>query len=82
MHEYLEEKRLTFTRFFFLNDSQFLDFLMLCNSNQDFSVYINLLFQGAHKLYITRMPPNEREPLTNAISSGKVDLISTGKVVV
>ena len=46
VHEYLEEKRLNFTRFFFLNDSQFLDFLMLANSNQDFSVYINILFQG------------------------------------
>lgn len=43
-HEYLEMKRLTFNRFFFLNDSQFLDFLMLANSNQDFSVYINILF--------------------------------------
>ena len=32
-HEYLEEKRLSFTRFYFLNDSQFLDFLMLANSN-------------------------------------------------
>ena len=32
-HQYLEQKRLAFNRFFFLNDSQFLDFLMLANSN-------------------------------------------------
>jgi len=44
VHEYLEQKRLKFTRFYFLNDSQFLDFLMLAHSNHDFSVYINLLF--------------------------------------
>ena len=53
-HEYLEQKRTVFTRFFFLNDSQFLDMLMLVNSNQDFSVYVNLLFQGAYNLFMTR----------------------------
>ena len=58
-HEYLEQKRLTFNRFFFLNDSQFLDFLMLANSNQDFSVYINILFQGAHNLFISQVKPSE-----------------------
>ena len=28
VHDFLEKKRLEFTRFFFLNDSQFLDFMM------------------------------------------------------
>jgi hypothetical protein len=58
-HEYLEEKRLGFNRFYFLNDSQFLDFLMLANSNQDFSVYINILFQGAHNLFMSQIKPSE-----------------------
>ena len=58
-HEYLEQKRLTFNRFFFLNDSQFLDFLMLANSNQDFSVYINIIFQGAQNLFISHIKPSE-----------------------
>ena len=63
-HEYLEQKRLTFNRFFFLNDSQFLDFLMLANSNQDFSVYINILFQGAHNLFISQIKPSEHVKMT------------------
>ena len=52
VHEFLEEKRLVFSRFFFLNDSQFLDFLTLANTSQDFSTYINTLFVGAQNLYI------------------------------
>lgn len=58
-HEYLEQKRLTFNRFFFLNDSQFLDFLMLANSNRDFSVYVNIIFQGAQNLFISQIKPSE-----------------------
>lgn len=52
VHEFLEEKRLVFSRFFFLNDSQFLEFLTLANTSQDFSQYINTLFVGAQSLYI------------------------------
>lgn len=52
VHEFLEEKRLIFSRFFFLNDSQFLEFLTLANTSQDFSMYINTLFVGAQNLYI------------------------------
>jgi hypothetical protein len=52
VHEFLEEKRLVFSRFFFLNDSQFLEFLTLANTSQDFSMYINTLFVGAQNLYI------------------------------
>jgi hypothetical protein len=52
VHEFLEEKRLVFSRFFFLNDSQFLEFLTLANTSQDFSTYINTLFVGAQNLYI------------------------------
>ena len=63
VHEYLEEKRLQFTRFFFLNDSQFLDFLMLANSNQDFSVYVNILFQGAQKFFVTQIKSQEHAKL-------------------
>jgi dynein heavy chain len=47
VHEFLEAKRLVFSRFFFLNDSQFLEFLTLANTSQDFSTYINTLFVGA-----------------------------------
>ena len=50
-----------FTRFYFLTDSQFLDLVMLANSNQDFSVYINILFQGVQKLYVTRLLQNGAE---------------------
>jgi len=32
---------------------------MLANSNQDFSVYIKMLFQGAHNLFVTRIKPSE-----------------------
>ena len=63
VHEYLEEKRLAFTRFFFLNDSQFLDFLMLANSNQDFSIYVNILFQGVQKFFITQIKSPEHARL-------------------
>jgi dynein heavy chain len=52
VHEFLEAKRLIFSRFFFLNDSQFLEFLTLANTNQDFSKYINTMFVGAQTLYI------------------------------
>ena len=58
-HDYLEVKRLQFTRFFFLNDSQFLDFLMLVNSNRNFSVYVNQLFQGAYKFFVTQIKTSE-----------------------
>lgn len=47
VHEFLEEKRLIFSRFFFLNDSQFLEFLTLANTSQDFSMFVNTLFLGA-----------------------------------
>jgi hypothetical protein len=52
VHDFLEEKRLVFSRFFFLNDSQFLEFLTLANTSQDFSTYISTLFVGAQNLYI------------------------------
>lgn len=52
VHDYLEQKRLVFSRFFFLNDSQFLEFLTLANTSQDFSTYVNTLFVGAQNLYI------------------------------
>ena len=62
-HKYLEDKRKVFTRFYFLNDSQFLDFLMLVNSNKDFSVYVNSMFQGAQNFYIAPMRPSEHVKL-------------------
>ena len=55
VHDYLEQRRRAFPRFFFLTDNQFLEFLTLANSNQDFNEYINVLFQGAHKLFINRI---------------------------
>lgn len=33
--------------------------MMLANSNQDFNVYINMLFSGAHKLFVTRLLQSE-----------------------
>ena len=63
VHEYLEEKRLQFTRFFFLNDSQFLDFLMRANSNQDVSAYVSMLFQGAQKFFVTQIKSQEHAKL-------------------
>ena len=32
---------------------------MLANSNQDFSVYVNILFQGAHNFFISTIKPSE-----------------------
>lgn len=32
---------------------------MLANSNQDFSVYINIMFQGAYNLFISQIKPSE-----------------------
>lgn len=58
-NSFLEQKRLTFSRFYFLNDSQFLDMMMRVNSNQDYNVYTNLLFSGAHKLFVTRLLKEE-----------------------
>jgi Dynein heavy chain, N-terminal region 2 len=55
VHSYMELKRLEFTRFFFLNDSQFLDFLMQVSSNLDFSLYFNTMFRGAAKLFLTQI---------------------------
>lgn len=52
VHEFLEQKRLAFSRFFFLNDSQFLELLTLANTSQDFSLFVNTLFVGAQNLYI------------------------------
>lgn len=51
----MELRRRTFPRFFFLTDNQFLEFLTLANSNQDFNEYISALFPGAHKLFINRV---------------------------
>lgn len=44
IQEFLDERRKSFPRFYFLTDSQFLEFLTLANSNQDFNKYINVLF--------------------------------------
>lgn len=44
VHNFLDQRRRAFPRFFFLTDSQFLEFLTLANSNQDFNEYINVLF--------------------------------------
>jgi dynein heavy chain len=55
IQDFLEERRKAFPRFYFLTDSQFLDFLTLANSNQDFNKYISVLFQGASKLFINRI---------------------------
>lgn len=52
---FLETKRLQFSRFYFLNDAQFLNLMMLVNSNQDFNLYINMLFPGACKLFVTKL---------------------------
>jgi hypothetical protein len=32
---------------------------MLVNSNKDFSVYVNRMFQGAHNLFMAPMRPSE-----------------------
>ena len=65
----MEEKRLIFSRFYFLNDSQFLEFLTLANTSQDFSMYINTLFVGAQNLYIqpadqVKLSKNEKDGTT------------------
>ena len=36
---------------------------MLANSNQDFSVYVNMLFQGAHKFFVTQVKSTEHAKL-------------------
>ncbi len=47
VNDFLEQKRLQFTRFYFLNDSQFLDLMMRVSTHKDFNIYVNLLFSGA-----------------------------------
>lgn len=42
---------------------------MLANSNQDFSVYINILFQGAYNLFISQIKPSEHVKMTARVDT-------------
>ena len=47
IEEFIETKRLAFPRLFFLNDTQFIDFLTKLKNQSDFDFYISQLFPGA-----------------------------------
>ena len=46
---------------------------MMVNSNKDFSVYINRLFQGAHNFFISPMRPSEHVKLFTKIDTLGLD---------
>ena len=47
IEDFIETKRLAFPRFFFLNDTQFIDFLSKLKSQDNYDFYISQLFPGA-----------------------------------
>lgn len=50
---YLESRRLRYPRFFFLSDSDFLEFLTKTGAKQDINRFIHQLFPGASSLLIS-----------------------------
>ena len=61
---YFESRRILFPRFFFMTDAQFLHFLSLADSGQDFNAFIPLLFPGtSHFLFDSdTTPPSSISP--------------------
>lgn len=64
IEEFIEAKRLAFPRLFFLNDTQFIDFLTKLKNQDDFDFYISQLFPGASGFFFkksiqdTEIPPS------------------------
>ena len=54
VEEFIETKRLAFPRLFFLNDTQFIDFLTKMRNQDDFDFYISQLFPGARGFFFTK----------------------------
>lgn len=61
IEEFIETKRLAFPRLFFLNDTQFIDFLTKLRSHEDFGFYISQLFPGASGFVVTNRSTQEME---------------------
>jgi dynein heavy chain len=59
--DYLENRRLQFPRFFFMSDSNFLEFLVKSNAKENIDHLVHILFPGARKLFIKMMEASEPE---------------------
>ena len=51
--DYLEARRLKYPRFFFLSDSDFLEFLVKARSKQNLDMFIDKIFPGAASLLMS-----------------------------
>ena len=54
IEEFIETKRLAFPRLFFLNDTQFIDFLSKLKHQENFDFYIAQLFPGANGFFFKK----------------------------
>jgi len=62
IEEFIETKRLAFPRLFFLNDTQFIDFLTKLKNQEDFDFYISQLFPGASGFFFTKTIQDDEIP--------------------
>ena len=80
--EYLETKRLSFPRFFFLSNTQFLMLLSLLSSRKDVRAYLPSLFPGVQNLLLSggivsnTLPvppfPEEEDPKPGYVTGGNI----------
>lgn len=54
IEDFIETKRLAFPRLFFLNDTQFIDFLTKLKNQDNYDFYISQLFPGASGLFFKK----------------------------
>lgn len=62
---FLENRRTSFPRFFFLSDEQLMDYLSQINSKQIYDSHIRYLFPGAAKLYLKKIESKKNPKLDN-----------------
>ena len=83
IEEFIEAKRLAFPRLFFLNDTQFIDFLTKLKNQDDFDFYISQLFPGASGFFFkktiqdTDIPPSIINDISN-LEENEIDLDNPG----
>ena len=80
IEEFIETKRLAFPRLFFLNDTQFVDFLTRLKFQEDFDFYISQLFPGANGFFFkksiqdTEVPPQIVNDIS-ALHEEEIDVV-------